>query len=1091
MLTPKVENRITQYLKFLKPLRYREISPLAFEYFETDKTFRAPPEKVQWKKITNQFPYGTPWHCGWFRAGFKSPKAAGKPGRFFLRVIPNADSLVFIDGKPAGAFNSFHHKIAVPADGREHVLHLEAYEGHPYPGMHPFQGRTIMLTLGRQIPDYPNTFEGGSLLERLEPVYSLYYDVKCLFELALSLDNNSLRKARILKGLYDSLMEIPFDGEYLYGGEKRPDEGIEKRALAASKKIAPLLAAKNGTTAPEVHLTGHAHIDHAWLWHIGETERKAARTYMNMAALAREYPEFVFIQSQPCQLEIVKNEYPEIFAVVKETFRKGNWEPNGGMWVEADCNVTGGESLVRQFLVGKAANREMLGSEKGFVEADTLWLPDVFGYAAALPQILAGCRIKYFVTSKINWNDTTRFPYDTFIWRGIDGTGVKTHYISSWSQGYNGRVSPESLKEIWNQVQHKELQGGVVKSIGEGDGGGGTARGDLEEARRLANLEGAPRSGWKKVSAALDSIFKKGGPWPEWRGELYLELHRGTYTTQAKTKMYNRRLEFALRHVEFLAAALALERGLPYPHEQLLENWKRLLTNQFHDIIPGSSIHRVYAEAEAAYRTIETELSQLAGTLRQKLAAGTEGVTIFNDLSWERRDPVSMPAAGLGKITALKSSVVPAASALRGSGGSAGLRALAAQGIYPVQRYRDLDGRETAVFIPFLPAMGWTRFSGTELPSKTDAGGGNLSSPFEYSGKSLKTPFYRVVFDRAGRISALRDTRGKRELVAGGGFFNGFISARDVPVLWEAWDVDSDWTKYLEEETRLVSTSVAADGPVCFILRRQYKIGDASVLTQDTVFYALEKRIDFITKIDWREKRRLLKVSFDTAIDAAQIRCEVQYGHLLRNTHRNLPHDRAKFEICAHKWVSLEETGGGIALLNDSKYGHDVEGGRVRLTLLRSPTAPDEDADRGEQRFIYSILPFTGGFGESRVVRAGYELNAGAVVECNSAAPEPRGRSAKGGTGDYSFFSVDSGGIIAESVKAPETEKGKVKSCVIRLYESLGGKERAVLRFSRNIASAYLTDMLEGNPKPLRTSEKEFALQFRAFEIKTVLVHFR
>ncbi|MDR0601697.1 MAG: glycosyl hydrolase-related protein [Treponema sp.] len=1083
MLTPKVENRIAQYFAFLKPLRYREISPLVFEYFETDKTFRAPPERAEWKKIKCPFPYGTPWHCGWFRADFTGPKPAGKSGGgLFLRVVPNADSLVFIDGKPAGAFNSFHHKIAVPADGRKHVLHLEAYEGHPYPGMHPFQGRTIMLTLGRQISDYPNTFEGGSLLERREAVYSLYYDVKCLFELALSLDNNSLRKARVLQGLYDALMTIPFDAD---GGES-----LERLAGAAAKKIAPLLAAKNGTTAPKVHLIGHAHIDHAWLWHIGETERKAARTYMNMAALAREYPEFVFIQSQPCQLEIIKNEYPAIFTAVKEAFKKGNWEPNGGMWVEADCNVTGGESLVRQFLVGKAANREMLGSEKGFVEADTLWLPDVFGYAAALPQILAGCRIKYFVTSKINWNDTTRFPYDTFIWRGIDGTGVKTHYISSWSQGYNGRVTPDSLKEIWNQIQHKEIQAAVVKSIGEGDGGGGTARGDLEEARRLVNLEGAPRSGWKKVSAALDNIFKKGGPWPEWRGELYLELHRGTYTTQAKTKMYNRRLEFALRNAEFLAAAAVLERGLPYPHEQLLKNWKQLLTSQFHDIIPGSSIHRVYAEAEAAYKAMETELSQLAGTLRRKLLAGSGEITVFNDLSWERRDPVRMPAAGLSKITALKSSVIPAASTLRGSGGSAGLRALAAQGIYPIQRYKDLDGRETAVFIPFLPSMGWAHFQAAESAG-TGSGGGNIVSPFEYSGKTLRTPFYRVGFDGAGRISALRDIRGKRELVAGGGVFNGFISARDVPVLWEAWDVDSDWIKYIEEETRLVSTEVAADGPVCFILRRQYKIAEASLLTQDTVFYTLEKRIDFITKVDWRERRRLLKVSFDTAIDTTRIRCEVQYGHLLRNTHRNLPHDRAKFEICAHKWVSLEETGGGIALLNDSKYGHDAEGGRIRLTLLRSPTAPDEDADREEQRFTYSILPFTGSFGESRVVRAGYELNAGAVVERAPAAPEPQGKSAKGEAKDYSFFSIDAAGIIAESVKAPESEKGKAKNCVIRLYESLGGKERAILRFSRNLASVYVTDMLEGNPKPLRFSEKELTLQFRAFEIKTVLVSFR
>jgi alpha-mannosidase len=429
-------------------------------------------------------------------------------------VVPNADSLVFIDGKPVGAFNPVHKKIKVAADGKNHTLHIESYAGHYFPGCHPFQSKQVILTLGRNINDYPNTFEGGSLVERVEPVYGLYYDAACLMELAKELDANSLRKARILKGLYDALMDIHFSST---------GAALEKEAEEARKRIAPLLKAKNSATTPEIHLIGHAHIDHAWLWHIGETERKAARTFINMCHLSQEYPEFVFIQTQPAQLEIIKNQYPDIFNAVKDAFKKGNWEPNGGMWVEADCNVTGGESLIRQFLVGKQATKEMLN-----YESDTLWLPDVFGYAAALPQILKGCRIKYFVTSKINWNDTTRFPYDTFVWRGIDGSTVKTHYISSRMQGYNGKVGPKFLTEIWKEIQHKEIQSGAINSVGEGDGGGGTARGDLEMARRLENLEGAPKAVWRKVSEALDKIFGKETEWPEWRGELYLELHRGT-----------------------------------------------------------------------------------------------------------------------------------------------------------------------------------------------------------------------------------------------------------------------------------------------------------------------------------------------------------------------------------------------------------------------------------------------------------------------------------------------------------------------------------------------------------------------------------
>jgi alpha-mannosidase len=1044
MLIPKVEHRINQYIRFLKANRYRELAALGFETFETDKTFRAPPENVQWKKIPAVYEYGKPWHCSWFRAVFTMPAKSAYP--LYLRVIPNADSLVFIDGKPVGAFNPVHKKILVNPDGQEHTLHLEAYDGHYYPGCHSFEGKTVMLTLGRQIKDYPNLFAGGALVERITPIYSLYYDAVCLLELAQQLDADSLRKAKILKGLYDALMGIHYSST---------GKLLEEEAAAAAKKIAPLLAAKNGSTVPEIHLIGHAHIDHAWLWHIGETERKAARTYMNMVHLSREYPEFVFIQTQPAQLEGVKNQYPEIFKAVKESFKKGNWEPNGGMWVEADCNISGGESLVRQFLVGKAATKEMLD-----YESDTLWLPDVFGYAAALPQILTGCRIKYFVTSKINWNDTTRFPYDTFIWKGIDGSGIKTHYISSRMRGYNGKVSPACLTELWHEIQHKEIQSAAINSVGEGDGGGGTARGDLEMARRLANLEGAPKSSWKKVSKALDSIFAGSTEWPEWRGELYLELHRGTYTTQARTKRYNRRLEFALRNTEWLSAISTQEGWSTYPRETLLKNWKLLLTHQFHDIIPGSSIHRVYVEAEAIYRQIEAELAGLTGELRRSiLAKSGAGLLVFNDLSWERRGPVSLSLVpALKKVKALKSRD---------------------DTVYPLQQYKDLDGKDAVVFNPVLPSLGWAPFSSAENSASP-------ASPFTYNEKSLKTPFYRVKFDAAGRISSLVDIRGNREMTAPGGTLNGFVSALDVPIFWEAWDIDSDWTRYREEETRLLSTELAADGPVCFRLRRKYQIGVSSVLVQDTVFYASEPRIDFETKVDWRENQRLLKVEFDTAIDAVQVRCEVQYGHLLRNTHKNLPHDRAKFEICAHKWISLEEEGGGLALLNDSKYGHDVSGGCMRLTLLRSPKAPDEEADQGEQRFTYSLLPFSGSFGESRVVRTAYELNDGAVAEISNKPDAPISAGA-----GYSLFAIEGDAVIAESVKAPEQAKAGTRNVVIRLYESLGGRTRTVLRFAKELASAEITDMLEGNPKPLKVSGKDLALEFRAFEIKTILVSFR
>ncbi|MDR0642454.1 MAG: glycosyl hydrolase-related protein [Treponema sp.] len=1112
MLIPKIEQRISQYLHFLKAERYREIEKLNFETMSTEKSIHRPADipPQPWDKISCPWEYGRAWHCYWFHSRFIIPAGSRYP--LYLRIVPNADSLLFLDGNPLGAFNPAHKKVKVPPaliDGKVHSLYLEAYAGHHYPGCHPFEGGKILFTLQRQIPAYPNIFEGGDLVERIEPVYGLYYDAACLFDLAKTLPANSLRKARILKGLYDALMKLRFDSR---------GETLEREAALASEELVPLLQARNGPTVPEIHLIGHAHIDHAWLWHIAETERKVARTYINMIRLAEEYPDFVFIQTQPAQLEIVKRDYPEIFDAVKEAYHKGNWDPNGGMWVEADCNISGGESLVRQFLVGKRANWEMLGCE-----ADTLWLPDVFGYAAALPQILAGCGIKYFVTSKINWNDTTRFPYDTFIWRGIDGTGIKTHYISSRLRGYNGKVGPEFLAEIWDQIQHKEIQDQAINSVGEGDGGGGTVRGDLEMAKRLADLEGAPRAKWNKVSPALDSIFGPEGVlnWPEWRGELYLELHRGTYTSQARTKRWNRRLEFALRHTEALFSIASLKGWASYPHEELLKNWKVLLTNQFHDIIPGSSINRVYQEAEEAYKGIEDSLAAITASLQKTVHAKGPGepvLTLFNSLSWGREDPVFVPASLLG----------PHLRGLRPAGGDpnrdyhAGFSFDAdmarADGNFSVQYFENIDGEETAVFFPKLPPLGWVHFVSGE-----DVG----SPPFEYHGYALDTPFYYIRFDDSGTILGIRDKNQGRELVREGGRFNYFVSAQDLPVLWEAWDIDADWTAYLEKETRLQSTSIVTMGTECCILRRTYLTGKASTLTQDMITYTKNRRIDFVTRVDWHERRRLLKVCFDSSIDAAQIRCEVQYGHLLRNTHKNLPQDRAMFEICAHKWISLEEAGSGLALLNDCKYGHDVSGGNIRLTLLRSPTAPDPEADQGRHAFTYSLLPFEGSFAQSGVVRAAYELNAPLSWECGPGGKEKGEEKAKGEeeappaavslTGSpadasgwveteppgYSLLSIDNPAVILECLKAPElpfglTKKKKDRALTLRLYESLGGHCRAAIHFNstgenvpgKQISGAWETDMLERQKTNLHHAGNEISLEFRPFEIKTVLVEF-
>jgi alpha-mannosidase len=1047
VLIPKVQDRIRQYIEFLDRRKYTSLCDLSVEFFETDKAFRAPPEKVSWQEAPIPFKYGREWRSFWFRTSFALPVAA-EGRQVFLHATPQADSLVFIDGAASGALNPFHEKIRLSESGeagRRYDIHWESYAGHKYPGEHPFQGESVILTLGRRIPDYPNVLESASILVKNEAVYGLYYDALVLFDLARSLDEDSLRRNRILRGLYEALGLLRFEAS---------DEELEAQAAEAARAVAPLLAARNGDSAPSVQLVGHAHIDHAWLWPIAETERKAARTFANMARYAAEFPEFVFIQSQPAQLEIVEREYPAIFEAVKAAYAAGQWEPNGGMWVEADCNLPGGESLVRQFLVGKAATRRMLG-----YEGDTLWLPDVFGYSAALPQILQGCEVKYFVTSKINWNDTTRFPYDTFIWRGIDGSEVKTHFITSRMEGYNGIVAPSHLLDSWHNVQHKEIQESVIKSIGEGDGGGGTKRSDLECARRLADLEGAPKARWRKVGEALAEIFARPGDLPVWKGELYLELHRGTYTTQALMKRNNRKAEFAMRDCEFLRSVLAISSqggASAYPREELLACWKKILTNQFHDIIPGSSINRVYRDAEASYAEVSTVLDRLSGEAMLGLAgigssepreATIAHFALFNSLSWQRTSLVSLPgSAPQGGAYELVSS----------QGFSAA-----------TQRIRGMDGVERLFALARVPPMG---LAGCSLvPAESSP-----STPFVYEGRRLETPYYALAFDESMRITSLVDRATGREFVGEGELFNAFQSAEDMPVKWDAWDIDADWKRSIVDESRLISTELVSSGPLAIVIRNRYRIGDRSTLAQDIVLRSFDRRIDFVTEVDWAESHRLLKAAFGTRIDTDRARCEIQFGNALRETHANLPQDRARFEICAHKWVSLEEPGAGIALLNDCKYGHDVSGSLLRITLLRSPKAPDPEADMGVHRFTYSLLPFTGSFVDSEVPRSGYDLNA------PLSAIDTGQRSAR----TRSFFSLDDERVFVEAVKlAEESER-----TVLRLYETTGAPRKVALSTSACIRGAWYANMLEREESELSHEDRSLRLDFGPFQVRTIIL---
>ncbi len=1045
MVKMKVEKRISDYLNFLDSRKYRTVQQLSWQFVKEDKTRRTPPEDLKWSDINLPHPYGEEFTSFWFRATAVVPESIDGED-VFLYARPQSDSLVFLDGKPEGALNLHHERIRIvekAGGGEKMEISLESYGGHYYPGCHPSEGRTVVLTLGKTIPDYPNVFLNGELQVKEEEIYDLYYNAYALYETALVLEKNSLRRATILKGLFDALINIHQLGDI---------DRLKTECLTASRQLKPLLEAKNGDTWQKVYITGHAHIDHAWLWPIAETDKKVARTFANMCRYAEEYPEFTFLQSQPAQLESVEKNYPEIFERIKDTFKKGQWEPNGGMWVEADCNIPSGESLIRQFMYGRKTTRKLLD-----YTGDCLWLPDVFGYSAALPQILKSCGIKYFVTSKINWNDTTRFPYDKFVWEGIDGTSIQTLFIPDSPGGYNGSATPANINESWCNIQHKEVQKSFIKSIGEGDGGGGTHRSDLEMARRLTDLEGTSRVEWKNLSDSLEDIFDNYRELPKWKGELYLELHRGTYTSQARTKRYNRKLEFQLSRVEMLYSLISILKtgSLSYPEEQLDRLWKNLLTHQFHDIIPGSSINVVYQDAEKEYSNMEKELllleKEAMGSLSE--SGSPEMVTVFNHLGFNRK--------GVFKIEDNSNSFI--------AGNRYKLSTLNNEPV-SIQQDTDMDGNRQWLCAENIPSFGWRSFS-------VEKSGKSGISPFSMREDILETPYYTMKFSPEGGISSLKFKDYHFEYVAESSELNTFILAEDTPIFWDAWDIDADYRCKEKRGTRLLGSEVISTGPVLIRIRNSYSLGEKSKITQDFICYADSPRIDFETRIEWYERRNLLKVSFPLAIQSNEAVGNIQFGHISRPTHDNKPEDRARFEVCAQKWMAISDGKQTAAVLNDCKYGWDVQDGAIRLTLLKAPEAPDEKADYGNQEFTYSFLPSKSGFSAPEINREANDLNQPLLAYFGVNPAE----------NEFSLLSLSTSGISAETVKQSEDGNGTV----IRFFEAEGAAQLCDLSLYRDVESVELVSMLEDEIEELEASGNTVSLKFHPFEIKTLKIRFK
>ncbi|CAD5997158.1 glycoside hydrolase family 38 C-terminal domain-containing protein [Agreia sp. COWG] len=846
------------------------------------------------------------------------------------------------------------------------------------------------------------TAVGDKTTAGTEPIYRLRrMDVALLDRAVWQLD----RDIWTLLGLMDELSgDLPRTSEILRALEAVVDamdpDDVSGTAHVGRGILAPVLALPAYASAHRVVAVGHAHIDSAWLWPVRETIRKCARTFSNVLQLMDDDPNFIFACSSAQQYAWMKEYYPQLFERIRERAIEGRFVPVGGMWVESDTNMPGGEALARQLLAGKSFFMREFG-----VEPLEVWLPDSFGYTAAFPQIVVAAGSKYFLTQKISWNETNTMPHHTFNWEGIDGTRVFTHFPPV--DTYNSVLSGEELARAQRQYAEKGASNISLVPFGYGDGGGGPTREMLAAVERTESLEGSPRVTMATPRAFFEKAESSYPHPPIWSGELYLEFHRGTYTSQAKTKAGNRRSEHLLREAELWATAASIRTGADYPYERLEDAWHTVLLNQFHDILPGSSIAWVHQVAEASYEAVRLELEDMIARALAALAGPDAADQVMYNAS-------PFPVSGIAAL-------------------SAGVR---------VEH---------------------------ETPEATAKNGGFV----------LDNGVIRAEIDARGLLVSLVDLGTEREAIPIDDPGNVLQLFRDTPTQWDAWDIDDHYRRNKVEllEADSVELVTASGGSVTVRVDRSF--GDSTV-SQEIRLEANEATLHVVTSVDWREKQKLLKLAFPLDVHADRAASEIQFGHIYRPTHVNTSWDAARFETCAHRWVFAAEPGFGVAVANDSTYGHDIgrrtrtDGGTtttVRESLLRAPTFPDPFADRGKHVFHTSVSITSDVLGAAA---AGYRLNL-PLREVPGAAMEP-------------VVVSDSPAIVIEAVKLAEDRSGDV---IVRLYEARGSQATGSISFGFDSGEITETDILERlvERHAIVSNEKRgVRVKLRAFQLVTLRI---
>ncbi len=981
---------------------------------------------------------------GWFKTRAVVPESFNgrklvfevKTGREGDWDALNPQFLVYVNGKLIQGMDVNHREIILSdyaRSGEEFEIYLHAYSG--------------MKEGLSELHAFLSVFDSN--------VNKLYYDIKVPLDVAILLDKEDKNRIDILNYLENAVnlldLRIPFTQGF--------DESVLEAISYLENEFYGKFCGHENVIANSV---GHTHIDVAWLWTLAQTREKTGRSFSTVLNLMKQYPEYIFMSSQPQLYKYVKEDFPEIYEEIKERVAEGRWEPEGAMWLEADCNISSGESLVRQLLFGLRFFKQEFG-----IENKILWLPDVFGYSAALPQILKKSGIDYFMTTKISWNEYNKIPSDTFNWKGMDGTEILTHFITTCDANrpdsnfttYNGDLVPKQVVGSWQRYQQKDINNEVLISFGFGDGGGGPTKEMLENARRMEKgIPGCPRV---KMGRSLDffkkleSTVKNNRKLPKWVGELYLEYHRGTYTSMARNKKFNRKSEYLYQDTELFNVLSTQAAGTGnYPAQEINEGWETILLNQFHDILPGSSIKEVYEDSKAQYIEIGKKGQRLLGTaldnIASKIGLSEKSVVVFNQLGFERSDMavVELPDGFENACVYDKQG-----------------RQL------PSQIINEQGINKLAFFAEGIPAKGYKAFSIAQN-IRTD----HLfdkAAQISADHKVIENRYFTISFDDSFNMASVFDKLSGREVIKEGQRANVLQAFEDKPHNFDAWDINIYYTEKMWEVKDVESVRLIENGPLRagIEIRRRFL---NSNITQEIYLYSCIAKIDVVNKIDWKEKQILLKASFPVDVHADKATYEIQYGNVERPTHGNTSWDKAKFEVCAHKWVDVSEDGYGVSLMNDCKYGHSIIDSEMKLTLLKSATSPNPDADREYHEFTYSLYPHQGSWKEANTVNMAYSLNC--PLYCRMIDAHEGSLPA-----EMSYISVNSPNVIIEVVKQAEDGNGTI----VRMYECHNRRTTVSARTFKDIKSIWECDLMENSLNEIPHEKNSFGFEIKPYEIKT------